>query len=65
VSDSTLLPNRAGQAARRENRCKRIERAARKVDHAWDEWMQHGGERGEDFDAVVAAIGALRKALAS
>jgi hypothetical protein len=35
MSDSTLLPNRAGQAARRENRCKRIERAAVAVSAAW------------------------------
>jgi hypothetical protein len=66
-----LLPNRAGQAelqkrraARRNSRCKRIERAAREVDRTWDELMRDEEQAGQ-FDAVVKAIGKLRKALDS
>jgi hypothetical protein len=61
--DSQLLPNWAGQRARAENRCKRIERAAQEVDRAWDRWIESEQDKG--FDTVVKAIGRLRKALTS
>jgi hypothetical protein len=63
VSDSTMLPNRAGQAARKENRCKRIEQAARKMDLSWNAWMTEPEEKDEGFEEVLVAIKELREAL--
>jgi hypothetical protein len=57
-----LLPNRAGQAELERRRWQRIERAAREVDRRWDELMRDDEQPGQ-FDAVVDAIGKLRKAL--
>lgn len=61
AEDSTLLPNRAGQRARQENRWRRIERAAWELSWAWDEWIKDESDAG--FDLVAEKVGAMRAAL--
>jgi hypothetical protein len=63
ASDGTLLPNRAGQQARAENRCKRLWRAAEDVSRTWHDWMESNDDAG--MDAHVDAIQKLRAALDS
>lgn len=59
IPDQAYKPTRAGIAAMRRH--DRLLEAAKRIDQAWDAWMEH--EEGEGQEDMEQAIAHLREVL--